>query len=1307
MRNYYLGKCVIGFFLLGLGLTQVASAASYSFTTGSSANYPTCTGGGGIYKGWSVNGSTWTCSGSVIFAAGDKVNPSSARTLNIDGGVRFSGGSGSSVGDANTLVHIQTTYGEIRSDGAVNFNGNLTTTSGSINLTNPQVTQNITGGGVVEISNGTVIGSVSAKNNLTLSNGVSVGGNVSSQTGSISMSGGSVGGGVSASNAVTLTNSVDVGGNVKSNNGTVTLTGGTVAGSVRSDCCLVKTSNVDIGNGVSSGSSTVEINGGMIAGAISSAGGAGILIKNAEVSSGSITATNVPILIDNSSIGDVGVPVVVTGNNTVTISNHSVIYGSVTAAQSWSALTISSDSRVYGVCSTNSSASNANPDKEYAYLYCTADLSAGQCARPSSIPSGVVVTCYCDDFSRGTLNPSPIFNSDWLVSTSDSTGVLPRIVNSSYLRLTENTKKNAKAVTVPGYFPAAGNYISIEFRHYAYAGGGDGADGMAVVLSNYAQPAKPGAFGGSLGYAQKGESPVSDCTTAGGCAGFQGGWLGVAIDEFGGFRTNDEGRSGGVSTRVRDIVAVRGSGSGMTGYNYLYGTGALNPGIDSGSNRTSRRPGDFYQVVVDARESAKTKVSVRRDSTSSDRSAYQYIVPEFDIYQIDKYQAPLPDNWKVSFTGSTGSSTNYHEIDQVRICAQVYNPPSTGIAKNFAVIDEGYGFPQASSDDYMTGHLYMKLQGVPFKLSVAAIDSKNQIDAVYAGAPVLKIVDNQDGVCQLVGADRCSAACGAKPAISYCGAGAASCSQVLNFKNAANKGQVQTADLVIHRAFKKLAVVVSDGSTTACSVDEFSVRPQGINSVVSSLDVSNGKKIKAGVSTADTITAVITGSVNVDSGYSGVLSIDASGVVPELPATEKGELQFPAADNPKLVKFPPAISSMGRAQSTLATDVQYSEVGNFIMQGGGDYSAIYDDTWTSVDSVSDKGDCVLGSFSNAKNGDGKYGCNVGLLAPITLGRFIPDHFEVSAVALMPRQVVGCTGGGSDFNYMDEEMKLSFTLKAMNASSAVTKNYGGALAKLVLKSDISTLNPGAANLPPHFSALSDRLTARSFNPITWPAPGADGGKVMLSGFVTISSLNGPSQSRVRPDGPYDDLGIGIAPVDEDGVQLASYDVDMDNSGANERALLAKTRVRFGILRMSSTYGSELLSLSVPVEARYWNGTGFILNKDDACTIPALAAANVAWTPEGVLLSPQIKPSTSQAGKGVITLPTPDKSKRSAFRICLDISADGTCEVGGGGVQASFGYLTGPWDGSSRYDRDPSARAVFGLSRGAHLYYRENY
>ncbi len=1298
MRNQYLGKWFISFFLLGLGLAQAVSAASYSFTTWIAASYPTCTGGGGGYNGWSVTGSTWTCSGSVIFAAGDRVNPGTARTLNIEGGVTFFGGGGSSVGTATALVNIQTTYGEIRSNGTVTFYGNLTTTSGAINLTSPQVTQNVSGGGTVDISSGTVTGSVSAKNNLTLSNSISIGGSVSSQNGAISMSGGSVGGGVSASNAITLTNSVDVGGNVKSNNGTVALTGGAVAGSVRSDCCVVKTTNVDIGNGVSSGSNTVEINGGVIAGAISSAGGAGVLIKNAEVSSGSITATNVPILIDNSSIGDVGVPVVVTGNNTVTISNHSIVYGSVTAAQSWSALTISSDSRVYGVCSTNSSASNASPDKEYAYLYCTADLSAGQCARPSSIPSGVVVTCYCDDFSRGTLNPSPIFNADWLVSTSDTTGVLPRIVNSSYLRLTENTEKNAKAVTVPGYFPAAGNYISIEFRHYAYAGG-DGADGMAVVLSDYAQPAKPGAFGGSLGYAQKGESPKSDCTTAGGCAGFQGGWLGVAIDEFGGFRTNDEGRSGGANSRVRDIVAIRGSGSGQTGYNYLYGTDALTPDIDSGSKSTSRRPGDFYQVVVDARQPSTTKVSVRRDATTSNRSAYQYIVPEFNVYQIDKNQAPLPNNWKVSFTGSTGASTNYHEIDQVRICAQTYNPPSTGIAKDFAIIDEGYGFPQLSSENYITGHLYTKLQGVPFKLNVAAVNALNQIDSTYPGTPTLKIVDNEDGVCQFVGSGQCSAACRAKPAISYCGAGAASCSQVLNFKSATNKGQVQTADFVINRAFKRLAVVVADSNTSACSVDSFSVRPQWIDSVTSSLEVGNGKKIKAGVSSTETITAVISGVGNVDSGYSGVLSIDESGFVPELPATEKGVVKF----NP--VKFPSAVSSLGKAQSTLVTDVKYDEVGSLVMQQQDDYSAIYDDTWTGIDSASDKGDCVIGSFSNGKDSSGKYGCNIGLRSSVTLGRFIPDHFEVSAVTLDPRPAAGCTGGVSNFSYMDEEMRLSFTLVAMNASSGVTRNYGGALAKLALKPDMSTLNPGAANFSPGFSALSDRLTARSFDPVVWPTPGTNSGKVALSGFVSITSLNGPSQARARPDGPYEDLRIGIAPVDADGVQLANYDVDMDNSGANERLLLAKTRVRFGILRMFTNYGSELLSLNIPIEARYWNGAGFILNKDDACTIPALAATNVAWTPEGTSLSPLLK--SLQPGKGEIVLPTPDKSKRSAFSVCLDISSDNSCKVGVGGAQASFGYLTGPWDGSGRYDRDPSARAVFGLNRGPYLYYRENY
>ena len=107
---------------------------------------------------------------------------------------------------------------------------------------------------------------------------------------------------------------------------------------------------------------------------------------------------------------------------------------------------------------------------------------------------------------------------------------LPYInATTGLLRLTESSTNNAKAATVPGIFPAAGNYISVEFNHYAYDG--TGADGIAVTLSDYSVPAVPGGFGGSLGYAQR-----SDGTQP---PGFNGGWVGIALDEYGNFQKLD------------------------------------------------------------------------------------------------------------------------------------------------------------------------------------------------------------------------------------------------------------------------------------------------------------------------------------------------------------------------------------------------------------------------------------------------------------------------------------------------------------------------------------------------------------------------------------------------------------------------------------------------------------------------------------------------------------------------------------------------------------------------------------------------
>ncbi len=187
------------------------------------------------------------------------------------------------------------------------------------------------------------------------------------------------------------------------------------------------------------------------------------------------------------------------------------------------------------------------------------------CTVPSDITSAM--SCVCENFQRSTLNPSSIYGADWALSSSGGSFGIPRIVNSGLLRMTDNSTTVATAATVPANFPAAGNMILVEFKAYSY--NGSAADGMALTLSDSSISPLPGAYGGSLGYAQK---VGSDCTNPSGCAGFAGGWIGVALDEYGNFSNPTEGRSGGPGSRP-DAVAVRGSGSGAstaaTNYPYL------------------------------------------------------------------------------------------------------------------------------------------------------------------------------------------------------------------------------------------------------------------------------------------------------------------------------------------------------------------------------------------------------------------------------------------------------------------------------------------------------------------------------------------------------------------------------------------------------------------------------------------------------------------------------------------------------------------------------------------------------------------
>ena len=233
----------------------------------------------------------------------------------------------------------------------------------------------------------------------------------------------------------------------------------------------------------------------------------------------------------------------------------------------------------------------------------------------------------CDNFGRANLNPSTIFNSNWLLSTSSGSFGIPKIVNQGRLRLTDNTGNNASAATVPGIFPAAGNYISVEFQQYAY--NGSGADGIAVTLSDYSVAPTPGAYGGSLGYAQKT-----------GINGFAGGWIGVALDEYGNYENNTEGRSGGTppcAGLCPDSVGIRGSGSGnaatATNYPWLAGNtriGNIDPAGTTPGPATCTRSSSTRATTRPARRRPWFRSTATRRRRPA-RTTRQVVAP-FDAY---------------------------------------------------------------------------------------------------------------------------------------------------------------------------------------------------------------------------------------------------------------------------------------------------------------------------------------------------------------------------------------------------------------------------------------------------------------------------------------------------------------------------------------------------------------------------------------------------------------------------------------------------------------------------------------------------
>ena len=327
-------------------------------------------------------------------------------------------------------------------------------------------------------------------------------------------------------------------------------------------------------------------------------------------------------------------------------------------------------------------------------------------------------------------------------------------------------------------------------------------------------------------------------------------------------------------------------------------------------------------------------------------------------------------------------------------------------------------------------------------------------------------------------------------------------------------------------------------------------------------------------------------------------------------------------------------------------------------------TATYADVGSFAFSVEDR------TFAKVDQGDStKLQRYIGS-APTTVGRFVPDHFDTTA-----------SNACGTFTYSGQVFPLTIT--ARSGAGAATANYDGSyvggLAKQVTLSDV---NGSAGAFGP-----SNPLAANAF-------------------------VLGVANMTATPSVKYTFTTKTTVPAT---LQVRGGDVDtLAQASAGGTAVEGSVALRSGRLRLTNAYGSDRIDLLVPFETQYWNGSAFVKNTLDNCS--TLATANIVLGNKQGGLAAYAGPfavSATTAGAGTITLTKPAAAAKGSVDVVAVLGSAGSpsnCNSIAGGTSAALPHLSGKWCGAA-YDRDPTARAAFGLAgsslKKGPIYIRESY
>lgn len=469
--------------------------------------------------------------------------------------------------------------------------------------------------------------------------------------------------------------------------------------------------------------------------------------------------------------------------------------------------------------------------------------------------------------------------------------------------------------------------------------------------------------------------------------------------------------------------------------------------------------------------------------------------------------------------------------------------------------------------DPVSGHIQTKIAGQPFDLDIYAL-SNGQIDNGYNGDVQVDLVDASSG-----------AACTDLPLLP----GWSSMSATLR------NGKGRLSNILYADAAPNVQVRITDeglGSSKniVCSSDHFAIRPSHFLIQASDQDwVTPGTTRILNAATATATPIHKAGQpFTLRATAVNATGTPMSGYTNGAPTATALSQVLPAGGVLGTLTAASWTISAGRAQTTAA----YSEVGVVAVQ-------MTDNGFASVDANDGTPVCqrTIGLRCDA-TGQPQYASTA-----TTIGRFVPDHFEIAASSIRNRTDAATLAGcGNPFNYLDEQFDLVFSISARNAHNQITQNYSGALAKF---DQPFAPDASAGQGRWRFSAIDSPGTASSTDLTTrLTQNGFAGGTAFSNGqasgvWAQLKIRRLGSTPGFTPDGPFLNTHFYLNPADGDGVGL----VDTLPFDAASSAFYC------GRLTADNAYGSELLPLPFWVRTQLWDSASrsWRDKTDDTCSL----------------------------------------------------------------------------------------------------------